>query len=520
MILTKRRQRQAIRDFMSDIPPEIDPANLVDPYDYLWKVVQEAKDEGKDVAQYLTIKGKEETDLPPEVSAILSLEPGYRSEHKSLAEIGPDLPTPSWLWKNWVLRGLVTLVAAWPGVGKTYFILDLARLVISGARAPDGAEFHNLKTGHVIYVDAEDFLPDIYQRAKVWRMDMTKFFPIRRPPRDLLDYANRDHQDDLFDMCYDLKPDLVIVDSLSSVNSKGENNIEDLREVLGFFSEIPQIFDCAFTLVHHLRKPGKGPVQPLTMHDLRGTGHLTAMARSIIGMDLLRLNALDDPNGPRLIKVLKTNRGKYPFPLSVEFSTSIEDPDTAELTYSKIDLFSPGAPASRAEECAEWLFDLLLEQGPLPYHEIMEQAGGEGFNRYMVNKARGLLGKKIADTIGPKVKGNSWVLAEEAEEMAEIVATPPAKTEECAEWLVHVLQSGPLGYSHLVDLAAEQGYSENILLGARNQLGSDIAYTKGSRRAGNQWVLANRHPEVNAHVDMSLSPIMSNVFPGSIVGGS
>ena len=30
--------------------------------------------------------------------------------------------------------------------------------------------------------------------------------------------------DHLIEMCYDLRPDLVIIDSLSSVNVKGENN--------------------------------------------------------------------------------------------------------------------------------------------------------------------------------------------------------------------------------------------------------------------------------------------------------
>ena len=54
------------------------------------------------------------------------------------------------------------------------------------------------------------------------------------------------------DELFRLKPDLIIVDSLSSVNSKGENNIEDLREVLGFFTEIPKVH-LAFDLPTHPR---------------------------------------------------------------------------------------------------------------------------------------------------------------------------------------------------------------------------------------------------------------------------
>ncbi len=42
-------------------------------------------------------------------------------------------------------------------------------------------------------------------------------------------------RDPLIDMGLDLEPDLIIVDSLLSVNARRENNIEDLRDVPGFF---------------------------------------------------------------------------------------------------------------------------------------------------------------------------------------------------------------------------------------------------------------------------------------------
>ncbi len=57
-------------------------------------------------------------------------------------------------------------MAAWPGVGKPYFALDLAHRVISGLDTPDGSAFDR-GTGKVIYVDVEDFLPTIYARTKL-----------------------------------------------------------------------------------------------------------------------------------------------------------------------------------------------------------------------------------------------------------------------------------------------------------------------------------------------------------------
>ncbi len=231
-MLTPWRQQQAIADLVHGLTPALNPQSLQEPYDFLWGLVVDRP--AQEAYQQLIRAKMSEPDLAGIIDDILSLEPGYKLRHRSLAEIGPLLPQTTWFWPEWIPRGSLTLLAAWPGIGKTYLALDLAYRVIANAPAPDETEFV-LKTSRVIYVDAEDFLPDIFERAAVWGMDMDKFYPIRRPPRDLIDMSRSTYQDPLIDMCLDLQPDLIIVDSLSSVNARGENNIEDLRDVLGFF---------------------------------------------------------------------------------------------------------------------------------------------------------------------------------------------------------------------------------------------------------------------------------------------
>jgi len=359
-MLTERRQQQAIVDLLHGLTPELDYAALSKPYRRLWQEIRDCLDHNynrHDIQQELYRLKLSESDekLTGIIDAVLVAEPGYRAKYVTLQEIGPDLPQTTWFWPAWIPRGLLTLLAAWPGVGKTYLALDLARRVISQLPTPDEAEF-DLRSGQVVYVDAEDFLPDIYERATVWGMDLGKFYPIRRPPRDLIDMSRPEYQDPLIDMCYDLRPDMVIVDSLSSVNSRGENNIEDLREVLGFFIELAGAFDVALLLIHHLRKPNKGVTQPVTMHDLRGSGHLVAMARSILSIDIIRTGPEEDLNGPRQLKVLKKNRGKYPKPLSVQYQDSPTNPDVAVLSYGPIQLFER-YPETLTERCATWLVD-------------------------------------------------------------------------------------------------------------------------------------------------------------------
>jgi hypothetical protein len=197
-MLTQRRQRQAIRDVMAGLTPALPYEHLQEPYDYLWEIVQDCSN-AQQAYETLIRVGFQDGELKPDVDAILALEPGYRAKYPSLAEVGPELPETTWLWESWIPRGMLSLLAAWPGIGKTYLALDLARSIIAGQPAPDETPFQ-IRTGTIIFVDAEDFLPQIYKRVKSWRMDMSKFYPVRRPPRELIDMSRPEYQDDLIDM--------------------------------------------------------------------------------------------------------------------------------------------------------------------------------------------------------------------------------------------------------------------------------------------------------------------------------
>jgi hypothetical protein len=303
--------------------------------------------------------------------------------------------------------------------------------------------------------------------------------------------GKREYQDQLIDMCYDLQPDLVVVDSLSSVNARGENNIEDMRDILFFFTEIPEAFDCGLVLIHHPRKPGKGITRSITMHDLRGTGHITAMARIIIGLDVLRDSPEENPNGPRQVKALKNNLTRYPKPLVAQFTPLPDNPDFIHITYSDMPL-SVVSPETQAEQCARWLLELLQEEGPLSFGKIEAYATEENFKSGVVRAARRLLGDKIVDTKGLKERGNQWALADEEIDSDEILLSQKETlTDQCAEWLLEALQNGPLSYAKLKSLATRAGFSENVLQKGRHCLGSQIVDTMGPGVKGNRWALAD-----------------------------
>jgi hypothetical protein len=71
----------------------------------------------------------------------------------SLAEIADTLTPVRWVWPNWVPRGMLSILGAYQGTGKSFLVLDLARTVIDGGPWPDGAPCTQL--GAVLYVEAE-----------------------------------------------------------------------------------------------------------------------------------------------------------------------------------------------------------------------------------------------------------------------------------------------------------------------------------------------------------------------------
>jgi hypothetical protein len=71
-----------------------------------------------------------------------------------LAEIADDLPPITWFWSDWIPNGMITLLGSAPGIGKSFFALDLARRVIHGMAFPDGSATPRPGAA-VIYVDAE-----------------------------------------------------------------------------------------------------------------------------------------------------------------------------------------------------------------------------------------------------------------------------------------------------------------------------------------------------------------------------
>lgn len=342
--------------------------------------------------------------------------PSDKRPFRSLAEIAADLPPLKWLWKSWLASGKLNMLVAPPGAGKSMVALELAGRVMRGHPWPDytDSEFAPSK---VIYVDGEN-IPEVHNaRAEAWGLPTDNLFMLLPDEEDgLVDLGTTKYQELLIQMVFRLKPALVIVDSLGAVMSKGENAVEDVRKVLGFLAMLAQQYEVAVLAIHHLRKgpAGQSGAPDLIDQDqIRGSTHIVATFRSVIGLSQVQTGPKPDANSPRKLHIIKSNLAAHPEPLGVDF-------EPVKWTEHVCPVYSMKAPEPYVEPAArtaaqEWLLNYLADAGkPVSSGEVVAAAKVEGFSRASLYRARAVLEGEIVSTGVSKALGACWLLAGQA----------------------------------------------------------------------------------------------------------
>lgn len=336
----------------------------------------------------------------------------------TLAEVAATLPPVGWLWENWVPRGMLTMLGAYQGTGKSYLTMDLARVVLHGGGWPDGAAVtHEAGAARVVYVDAEGIPQVNSARAAAMGVDTGRMYLLMAEAGELLDLTRQVWRDRLLDLVYSVKPALVVIDSLNAVTSTGTKSVEDVNGLMSFLAGVARFFDTALVLVHHLRKPGGGQLMlpGISIHDFMGSAHITAMMRSVIGMSVVQQKGRAfSLNGARRVEVVKTNLTPvYPPALAVRLEQPA--PDVVRFGYAPVD----GDEADVEVTPEGWLVEFLGENGPTPFGELVTAAEGEGFSKATLYRARKRLGDRVVDSAGRRRRDNAWVLAEQVGEVEE-----------------------------------------------------------------------------------------------------
>lgn len=340
-----------------------------------------------------------------EVMQLLGRTPGA-PQFRSLAEIEHLIPEPAWLWPSWIPRGMLTVLGGFQGTGKSMFTMELARTVIHGGNWPDGSPVE--RTGSVVYIDAESIPQENAKRARQLGMDRRQLYLLYASEGQMLDLVDRAWRDQVVEIVAGKRPELVIVDSLSSASSNGQDRPEQVNPLMMFLAGLARRHDCGVVLLHHLRKPSGQLAFPLvTIHEFAGSRHITAMARSVLGLSVMQNGSKGFTlNGPRRLDLCKTNvADSYPEPIGLKLVAMGDGGKRFE--YGEAPSIDGG---TARDECGDWLLE-VLEDGPMRLKELLALGEEAGYNASMIWRARKALPGQIIDTKGNRHPQNQWALA-------------------------------------------------------------------------------------------------------------
>lgn len=338
-------------------------------------------------------------------------EAGEPLHFPSLAEIAETLPPVRWLWHGWIPRGMVSLLGAFQGTGKSYFVLDLARTIIEGGPWPDGQPVEQI--GNVIYVEAEGIPQVTNDRAKSLGLNRQRIWLMMAELGEMIDLTQPVWQDRLLDMATMLKPELIVIDSLTSISSAGQNSVEDTNRLLMFLVGLARHCDCGLLVIHHLRKPPGGQLSlpGMSVHDFRGSGHITAMARTVLGLTVVQTGRQFSLNGKRRLDMLKTNLGVHPEGIGIEMQ---KDGERVRFEYGEPPSFDQESAGDNAEE---WLIGYLEAHGTSKPGDVTAAAEAAGITKGTLYRARNALKGVIRDTEKNfRSPTNRWKLADDEDD--------------------------------------------------------------------------------------------------------
>ncbi len=401
MRLTENRQAQILANAIQQIGTRVNLTLLDEPWSIYYKFIREwIKEDPNNVPQDKILNDFYNRFVTRAVSDGDQHLQNYRRitdaieqpiQYPSAATLLPNIPDLEWLWEGWILKKMVSLMVAQPGTGKSYIALDLAHRIITGGEYPDGQPVRG--AGPVLYVDGENVPTLFKQRASLWpdnlREQLYLMLPDLESHRIIINFDDLYDRDRLWDMAWSIKPSLIIIDSYGSVTTKGENNKEDVQQLLSFFTFLARDFDTAVLLVHHLRKRSSGQTSflPMTLNSVRGSSHITAIARNIVGLQRVPSGDEADPNGPLRMWVMKSNAGLIPDPMGVNLDPHPDKPSVARITYSSTPP-QPYSEPTKLDIAMDWLESIFADGQEMEPADVIEMGKEQGLSRRTIYRAK------------------------------------------------------------------------------------------------------------------------------------
>jgi len=230
-------------------------------------------------------------------------EEGPPSRPANLADLRRVMSDSRWHWEGWIPAARLTGIAAFEGVGKTRFALELARRIWFGEEWPDGQSSTFPRGTSTLWVCSDGQQDELADAATMMSL-LDDSIHFNTPPDDPYGGTDLDDPESLAlleSSIVQVKPAIVFVDTLTNATSKDLCQAKDVKNLGTPLRDIAQRTQTTITLLLHVAKDGE------------------ALGRRIKGLTrtIMSLECPDKERSERLRLCVSKSTAKKPPPLGM-----------------------------------------------------------------------------------------------------------------------------------------------------------------------------------------------------------
>ncbi len=279
---------------------------------------------------------------------------------------------------SWCVEGLlpvegVGILAGPAGYGKSWMLLDLA---IESARGGKWLGYFATSKGSVLFIDEESspvLLRHRLRKALAAKGLQSHTLDMHLAIGQGLCLSAEDSVASLRQLIDNLKPSLVIIDSLIRVHRAEENSATEMARVFAVIKEIVRETSCSFFIADHQRKPSHWGIGLDLL--LRGSTEKAAFVDT-----LLSLRRKNDT------LIVEHSKSRFAEPVSA-FVVRIEDPQPGITIVAYAGEAEAIKQAARLEAGRELLTDVLIGDRWIPRKELIARAREEDVSEKALSEA-------------------------------------------------------------------------------------------------------------------------------------
>lgn len=345
----------------------------------------------------------------------------HHSNKKVILTLASEIqPEPiNWIWKNWLAKGKLTILAGAGGAGKTTISLNIASAISTGGVFPDGSQSQQ---GSVLIWSGEDDSSDVLVPrliAAKASLEKIRFITGTRNPNGNQSF---NPQTDIAELRHAINEindiSLLVIDPLVSCIEGNMNLANAVRVSLQPLLDLAQESGCSIIGITHFGKGGQG--KDVTERVI-GSQAFSAVAR------MVWVAAINKMSGDGVLVRAKSNLGSteggYLYQVQ-EREIGIKDIHSTHISWMGykngsaqeiIDEIDPSLDSQNTSgqlrDCTTWMMDLLTNHGGSETKkEIINLGMSSGYSQSTLQRARAQLNLVVSQSGFGKEKISLWSL--------------------------------------------------------------------------------------------------------------